>query len=134
MEPVGIGIIGCGNISGAYLKAMASFPILDVRGVADLNHDLAVARANEFNVPARRIDELLADPKVEIIVNLTIPKAHVAVGLQALEAGKHAYSEKPLGINFAEGKRLADAAKARVCALAPHPTRSSAAAIRPRAR
>lgn len=113
MEPVGIGIIGCGNISGAYLKAMASFPILEVRGVADLNHALAEAKASEFNVPAKRIDELLADPKVEIIVNLTIPKAHVAVGLQALAAGKHAYSEKPLGINFAEGKKLAEAATAR---------------------
>jgi len=113
MERVGIGIIGCGNISGAYLKAMASFPILDVYGVADLNHDLAVAKAAEFNVPAKKIDALFADPKVEIIVNLTIPKAHVAVGLQALEAGKHAYSEKPLGITFAEGKQLAEAAKAK---------------------
>lgn len=113
MEKVGIGIIGCGNISGAYLKAMASFPILDIRGVADLNEDLAKAKAAEFNVPAATVDRLLADPKVEIIVNLTIPKAHVAVGLQALDAGKHAYSEKPLGINFAEGKKLAEAANAK---------------------
>ncbi|MBW9113614.1 Gfo/Idh/MocA family oxidoreductase [Rhizobium cauense] len=113
MERVGIGIIGCGNISGAYLKAMASFPILDVRGVADLNHALAEAKAGEFNVPAKRIEELFADPTVEIIVNLTIPKAHVAVGLQALDAGKHAYSEKPLGITFEEGKKLADVAKAK---------------------
>jgi predicted dehydrogenase len=113
MEKVGIGIIGCGNISGAYLKAMASFPILDIRGVADLNRALADAKAAEFNVPAKNIDELFADPKVEIIVNLTVPKAHVAVGLQALDAGKHTYSEKPLGINFAEGKKLAEAAKAK---------------------
>jgi predicted dehydrogenase len=113
MEKVGIGIIGCGNISGAYLKAMASFLILDIRGVADLNHELAQAKAAEFNVQARSIDELFADPAIEIIVNLTIPKAHVAVGLQALAAGKHTYSEKPLGINFAEGKTLADVAKAK---------------------
>ena len=113
MEKVGIGIIGCGNISGAYLKAMASFPILDIRGVADLNRALADAKAAEFNVPAKNIDELFADPKVEIIVNLTVPKAHVAVGLQALDAGKHTYSEKPLGINFAEGKKLAEAARAK---------------------
>ncbi|MDQ0560156.1 putative dehydrogenase [Rhizobium mesoamericanum] len=113
MERVGIGIIGCGNISGAYLKAMASFPILDVCGVADLNHDMAVAKAAEFNVPAKKIDELFADPAIEIIVNLTIPKAHVAVALKALDAGKHTYSEKPLGINFAEGKLLAEAAKAK---------------------
>ncbi|MGK6311607.1 Gfo/Idh/MocA family protein [Neorhizobium sp. DT-125] len=114
MDKVGIGIIGCGNISSAYLKAMASaFPILDIRGLADLNRDLAEAKASEFNLSARSVEELLADPQIEIIVNLTIPKAHVAVGLQALEAGKHTYSEKPLGINFAEGKKLAEAAKAR---------------------
>jgi len=113
MDKVGIGIIGCGNISGAYLKAMASFPILEIRGVADLNRELADAKAAEFNVPAKNIDDLFADPKIEIIVNLTLPKAHVAVALQALEAGKHTYSEKPLGINFAEGKKLAEAAKAK---------------------
>lgn len=113
MSKVGIGIIGCGNISGAYLKAMASFPILDIKGIADLNHDVAKARAEEFNLEATTIDALLNDPSVEIIVNLTVPKAHVEVGLRILDAGKHAYSEKPLGINFAEGKRLYDAAKAK---------------------
>lgn len=114
MEKVGIGIIGCGNISGAYLKAMASdFPILDIRGLADLNSELAAARASEFGLTARPIDALLADPDIQIILNLTIPKAHVAVALQALEAGKHTYSEKPLGINFAEGKMLAEAARAK---------------------
>ncbi|WEX74013.1 Gfo/Idh/MocA family oxidoreductase [Sinorhizobium numidicum] len=113
MEKVGIGIIGCGNISGAYLKAMASFPILDIRGIADLDRSLAEAKAAEFNVAAKSVDELFADPKVEIIVNLTIPKAHVAVGMQALDAGKHTYSEKPLGISFAEGQRLAEAAESK---------------------
>ncbi|MBX5253948.1 Gfo/Idh/MocA family oxidoreductase [Rhizobium sp. NLR4b] len=113
MDKVGIGIIGCGNISGAYLTAMASFPILDIRGVTDLNRELAEAKAREFNVPVKSVEELFADPKIEIIVNLTIPKAHVAVALQALDAGKHTYSEKPLGINFAEGKKLAEAARGR---------------------
>ncbi|AJY46325.1 Gfo/Idh/MocA family protein [Martelella endophytica] len=111
MEKVGIGIIGCGNISGAYLKAMAGFDILDIRGVADMNQAVADAKAAEFNVPSTTIDALMDDPKVEIILNLTIPRAHVEVGLRALAAGKHTYSEKPLGINFAEGKKLADAAE-----------------------
>src|ERR1700709_2830752 len=110
MEKVGIGIIGCGNISGAYLTAMKSFPILDIRGVADLNRELAEAKAAEFGLKAVCIDALFADPALEIIVNLTVPKAHVAVALQAIDAGKHTYSEKPLGINFVEGKKLADAA------------------------
>jgi predicted dehydrogenase len=113
MEKVGIGIIGCGNISGAYLTAMKSFPILDIRGVADLNLELAEAKATEFGLRAVSIEALLADPGIEIVVNLTIPKAHVAVALRALDAGKHTYSEKPLGINFVEGKRLADAAMAK---------------------
>lgn len=113
MEKLGIGIIGCGNISSAYLKAAATFPILDVRGVADLNRGLADQRASEFGVPARDVAELLADPAIEIIVNLTVPKAHVAVAMQALEAGKHTYSEKPLGVDFAEGKKLAEAARTR---------------------
>lgn len=113
MKPVGIGIIGCGNISSAYLKAMASFPILNVVGLADLKEELARARGAEFNIPATNVAALLADPNVEIIVNLTIPKAHVAVGLQALDAGKHTYSEKPLGINFAEGQKFAKTAKAK---------------------
>ncbi len=113
MNKVGIGIIGCGNISGAYLKAMASFPILDIRGVADMNADMAKSRAEEFNLRARSVEDLLGDPEIEIIVNLTVPKAHVEVALRSLEAGKHTYSEKPLGVTFAEGKRLADAAKAK---------------------
>lgn len=113
MEKVSIGIVGCGNISGAYLKAMASFPILDIKGLADTNRAAAEARAAEFGLVAREVEELLADPEIEIIVNLTVPKAHVEVGLKALAAGKHTYSEKPLGITFAEGKRLADEAVAR---------------------
>jgi len=112
MDKLGIGIIGCGNISSAYLTAMASFPVLDIRGIADLNRGLAEQRAGEFNLAARGIDELLADPEIKLIVNLTVPKAHVAVGLQALAHGKHTYSEKPLGVTFAEGRTLAETAKA----------------------
>lgn len=112
MDKLGIGIIGCGNISSAYLKAMASFPVLDIRGIADLNRGLAEQRAGEFNLVARGIEELLADPEIKLIVNLTVPKAHVAVGLQALAQGKHTYSEKPLGVTFAEGRTLAETAKA----------------------
>lgn len=113
MNRVGIGIVGCGNISGAYLTAMRDFPVLDVRGVADLDAGLAQARAAEFGVPAQDLDALFADPTVEIVVNLTIPQAHVPVAMRALDAGKHTYSEKPLGVTFAEGRRLAETAAAR---------------------
>jgi predicted dehydrogenase len=111
---VGVGIIGTGNISSAYLKAMKGFDVLDIRGLADMKQDLAEARAAEFGVPAAKsVEALMADPSVEIIVNLTIPRAHVEVGLRAVDAGKHVYGEKPLGITFAEGKKLVEAAKAR---------------------
>lgn len=113
MEPVGIGIIGCGVISGAYLSAARGFPILKVCAVADLNRQAAEARGAEFNVPVKSVDELLADPEIEIVINLTIPGAHVEVGLQAIAAGKHVHSEKPLGITVAEAKKLIDAAAAK---------------------
>jgi predicted dehydrogenase len=110
---MGIGIIGCGNISAAYLKAAAGFPILDVRAIADIDPAAAEARAAEFSLVAKSVDELLADPAIDIVVNLTVPLAHVEVGLRALRAGKHVHSEKPLGISTAEAKPLIDEAKSR---------------------
>ncbi|MGB3028363.1 Gfo/Idh/MocA family protein [Paradevosia shaoguanensis] len=109
---MGVGIIGCGNISGAYIKASRSFPVLDIRAVADLRPEVAAARAAEHGLVAKPIGALLSDPSIDLVINLTIPRAHVEVGLRALAAGKHVYSEKPLGIAFAEGKRLIDAAAA----------------------
>jgi predicted dehydrogenase len=110
---VGVGIIGTGNISTQYLKAMQAFDVLDVVAVADMKPEVAEKKAAEFGLKSVPVDALLADPKVEIIVNLTIPRAHVEVGLRAIAAGKHVYGEKPLGITFAEGKKLIDAANAK---------------------
>jgi predicted dehydrogenase len=110
---VGVGIIGCGNISSQYLKAMRDFPVLDIIAIADMKPEVAEKKAAEFGLTAAAVDMLLADPRVEIIVNLTIPRAHVEVGMMALAAGKHVYGEKPLGVTFAEGKRLAEAAAAK---------------------
>ena len=113
MKPVGVGVIGCGNISAAYLKAAKKFPILDIVALADANPAAAEARGAEFGLPARPVDALLADPAVEIVLNLTVPKAHVEVGLKAVAAGKHVHSEKPLGVNVAEARTLIDAAAAK---------------------
>ncbi|MCP8883271.1 Gfo/Idh/MocA family oxidoreductase [Devosia sp. XJ19-1] len=115
---LGIGFIGTGNISSAYLKAilgkdgMPGFGVLDVKGLADMRPDAASARAAEFGLQSMSVEAMLADPAIDLVVNLTIPRAHVEVGLQCLAAGKHVYSEKPLGITFAEGRKLLDAAKA----------------------
>jgi predicted dehydrogenase len=113
LKRVGVGIIGCGNISPAYLKAAAGFPILDIVGLADANPAAAEERAQEFGLKARSIDALLADPAVEIVLNLTVPKAHVEVGLRAIAAGKHVHSEKPLGVTVAEARKLIAAADAK---------------------
>jgi predicted dehydrogenase len=112
-QRLGVGIIGAGNISSQYLKAMKDFPVLDIRAIADMKPEVAVKKAAEFGVKSKSVEDLLADPSVDIIVNLTIPRAHVAVGLRAVAAGKHVYGEKPLGVNFDEAKKLIAAAKKR---------------------
>jgi predicted dehydrogenase len=108
--PVGIGIIGTGVISGAYLEAAALFPQIAMRGLADADPAAARARSEQFGVPAMSVEQLLADPAIEIVLNLTTPKAHVPVGLAAIAAGKHVYLEKPLAVSFAEGQALINAA------------------------
>jgi predicted dehydrogenase len=113
VEPVGIGIIGAGNISSQYLKAAPTFPILRVRAIADMNPDAAAQRGREFGVPPVAVADLLTDPSVEIVINLTVPKAHVEVSLLAVAAGKHVHSEKPFGVSVAEARTLIDAAKVR---------------------
>ena len=113
MKPVGVGVIGCGNISSAYLTAAKHFPILNIVGLADAVPAAAEARAREFGLRACSVEALLADPSVEIVLNLTVPTAHVEVGLKALAAGKHVHSEKPLGVNVAEARRLVETAAAR---------------------
>jgi len=121
VDRVGIGIIGCGNISAAYLKAAKVFPVLDIRALADVNPAAAEARGKEFDIPAKGVDDLLIDRKIEIVVNLTVPKAHVEVGLAAIAAGKHVHSEKPLGVSVAEAKRLVEAAAAKGVRLGAAP-------------
>jgi predicted dehydrogenase len=110
MKRVGVGVIGCGNISAAYLKAASHFPLLDIRALADINPAAAEARGAEFGIPARSIDVLLSDEAIEIVLNLTIPNTHVEVGLKAVAVGKHVHSEKPLGVNLAESQTLVRAA------------------------
>ena len=121
MKPVGVGIIGCGNISSAYLRAAAKFPVLKIVALADARPEAAEARAAEFGLKAVSIDDLLADPKVEIVLNLTIPRAHVEVGLKALTAGKHVYAEKPLGVSLKQARKLVDAAEAKGLRLGSAP-------------
>ena len=111
-NPTRVGIVGCGNISGVYFEAGKVFDVIEVVACADLIHERAAAKAAEYQVAkACRVEELLADPEIEIVVNLTIPKAHAEVGLAALEAGKSLYNEKPLAITREDGRRLLEVAR-----------------------
>ncbi|WP_199512840.1 Gfo/Idh/MocA family protein [Nucisporomicrobium flavum] len=109
--PVGVGIVGAGTISGAYLRNLTAFPDLRVLMVADLDTARAAEQAARFGVArSGTAGELLADPGVEIVVNLTVPAAHVEVGLAALDAGKHVWTEKPLALDRSSARMLLDRA------------------------
>ncbi|WP_299743764.1 Gfo/Idh/MocA family oxidoreductase [uncultured Tateyamaria sp.] len=109
----GIGIIGCGNISTAYLTLAPLFKGLEVRAVADLNIEAANAQAAAFDVRAHTVEDLLAADDIDIVVNLTIPDAHFEVTRAILQAGKHAYSEKPIVLTQAQGEELRTLAAAQ---------------------
>lgn len=114
MEKSKIGIIGCGNISGIYFQAGKTFRNIEIVACADLIPERATEAAEKHGIPkALTVEQILKDPEVEIILNLTIPKAHVPVSMAVLDAGKHVYAEKPLGISREEGKRLMEKAKSK---------------------
>ncbi len=114
MQPLRLGIMGCGNISGIYLQADQKFPILQTVAVADLDAARAQAQAEKFNVPrASGVDEMLAADDIDIIVNLTPPHAHATVAIAALDSGKHVYNEKPLAIRRDQARQILDLAAER---------------------
>ncbi len=114
VQPMKIGIIGCGVISTQYLETIKHLKILEMVACADLSLERAQARAAEFDVPrACSVEALLAVPEIELIINLTIPAAHAEVALAALEAGKHVYNEKPLAISRADARSIVDLARER---------------------
>src|SRR6185312_16147165 len=103
---LGVGVIGCGNISAAYMRHAPLFRGIEMRACADLDMKAAKARAKEFSLRAETVDEILTDPAIDIIVNLTVPAAHYMVSKQVLDAGKHVYSEKPFVLSVKEGLDL----------------------------
>ncbi|MFC1717564.1 Gfo/Idh/MocA family protein [Candidatus Poribacteria bacterium] len=108
-----IGIIGCGNISGAYFGGAQKTDVLEIKSCADIRMEAAQSAAEKHGYQAVTVDELLADPEIELVVNLTIPRAHMEVALQVLEAGKHVYSEKPMGVDTAEAQRIVQLAASK---------------------
>jgi predicted dehydrogenase len=113
VQELGVGLIGCGNISTIYLTNIPFAQGLKVRAVADLRPEVAEAQGKKFGIEAIPVDSLLARKDIEIVVNLTIPAAHSAVSLAALAAGKHVFSEKPLATDVALGKKVVEEAEGR---------------------
>lgn len=107
MTKMKAGIIGCGNISGIYFTNLKNSPWVEVIACADLVMDYAEAKAKEYGIPGVcTVEEMLARPDIDLIINLTIPASHASVDVAALEAGKHVYSEKPLAITLEEGREV----------------------------
>ncbi len=116
-----IGVVGCGNISLAYLRNAPLFRGVEITACADINPDAAARRAAEFGLPAMEPDALIGDPSIDLVLNLTIPAAHFDISLQALSAGKHVFTEKPLAVKAEAGRKLAAAAASRGLALGSAP-------------
>ncbi|MQB42858.1 Gfo/Idh/MocA family oxidoreductase [Rhizobium sp. ICMP 5592] len=116
-KELGVGILGCGNISTTYFKLSPLFKGLKVLACADINMDAARLRAEEYQVKAQTVDELLANDELDVIVNLTIPDAHFPISKRILEAGKHVYSEKPLVLTLEQGEELRRIAKGKGLAV-----------------
>ena len=109
-----VGVIGCGRISHIYLQAPQTFSILDIVNCTDLDMELARAQAERYHIPrVSSVEELLADPEIELVINLTIPRAHAEVGLAVIGAGKALYSEKPLATSREQGRQILEAAQAQ---------------------
>ena len=109
-----VGVVGSGMISGIYLKNMIHrFDILKVMGLCSAHPEHAKRRADEFGLPACGVDEMIANPDVDMIVNLTPTPAHEEIIRRALEAGKHVYTEKTMTTSYKSAKALSDLAESK---------------------
>ena len=101
-----IGLIGCGHIAETYFRAEKYFNNIKIIKCADINEKASKRCALNFGIKSVTVNELFKDKEIEIILNLTIPKAHYQISKKALINGKHVYSEKPLAINLNDGRKL----------------------------
>ena len=112
MSKIKVGIIGCGNISSVYMENIPTFEHLDLVACADLDINKAYTQAKKYQIPeVYTVQELLENPNIDLVINLTIPQAHADVAIKALKNGKHVYGEKPLAVTREEGKEILAVAK-----------------------
>ena len=121
MVKLGIGVVGCGNISLTYMRNAALFRGVELRACADLSADLAARRAAEYGIRALSLDALLAAEDIDLVLNLTVPNAHFEVSMAALSAGKHVFTEKPLATTVAGGRLILAEARKRGLTLGSAP-------------
>ena len=101
-----VGIIGCGNISETYFNCQKIFNNFEITACADINTEYAIKCAEQFDVRAQSVDDILSNKDIDLIINLTIPSAHKEIIIKSLNAGKHCFSEKPLALNIEEGLEI----------------------------
>lgn len=112
LKSLNVGLIGCGHISGIYFESNKKFDIFRIVACADINMEAARLAAEKYDIEkVYTVEELLADPDIDIVLNLTIPQAHAQIALAALDQGKHVYTEKPLAVTLEAGKQVLDKAK-----------------------
>lgn len=121
-SPLRVAVVGCGNISGAYGETMSAYPTVRIAGATDVDRSLSAAFVDRFGgVDYPSLDDVLGDPNVDAVVNLTFPAVHAEVTTAALTAGKHVHSEKPLAANYADARSLVDLAVDRGLRLSCSP-------------
>ena len=109
-----VGVIGCGNIADTYFHSAKNFfNNFEIIACADLYPEASKRSAEKYNIKNLSVEELLLNSEIELIINLTIPDAHFEVSKSILNSGKHSYSEKPIAIEFADGKELLKIAKSK---------------------
>lgn len=104
-------VVGCGMISETYLTSLKQFQILEVTACCDLNEERARRIAEQFHIAVMSWEEILKNEEIELVINLTNPAAHYKMTKEALEAGKHVYSEKMIAVEKQDGWRLCDIAR-----------------------
>ena len=112
MNKVGVGLVGCGNISDIYFQNAKKFSNIEIVACCDVFEERMRSKAKAYKIPQTgTLKDILDNPNIEIILNLTPPQSHAEITLAALNAGKYVYSEKPLAVEFEDGKKIVELAE-----------------------
>jgi len=113
MSKLKVGLVGCGNISDVYLQNSKKWDVMEIVACADKVKERAEEKYKKYGAKACSVEEIMKDPGIDVVLNLTNPQAHAGVCLSALKAGKHTYTEKPLAIDLKDGKEMISLAKSK---------------------